>query len=128
LRKRVLLLDCEERTRNFISSLLQEEGIEVKSARDPREALERAKREEFDLLLADINFPGIERFELIDKIKALQPHIIFALLIKEKFPFAETTSSEYVTREELEEFEQKIKRIYQSFLQFFFKLYSSTLE
>ena len=122
MRKRALVLDKEERTGEFISSLLKREGIEVHLARNAREALEEARKYRFDILLVDINFIGSEGFKLMENIKAVQSEVFFAFLIKQEVP-VERAPSECVTRQELNEFKREVRKAHQDFLQLLHKLY-----
>jgi signal transduction histidine kinase/CheY-like chemotaxis protein len=57
---RVLVVEDEPTVARLIADVLEEEGIRVDVLLDGREALERARREVFDLVICDMKMPGID--------------------------------------------------------------------
>lgn len=58
--KRILIIDDEHRIGQSYKMLLTEEGFEVKHASSAQEATNLLIREPFDLVLLDINMPGVD--------------------------------------------------------------------
>jgi len=65
MKARLLLLEDESALNETITEYLQEQGYEVVSAFDGDEAEERLYETQFDLLLLDVNVPGIDGFRLL---------------------------------------------------------------
>jgi signal transduction histidine kinase len=57
---RVLVVEDEPTVARLIADVLEEEGLRVDVLLDGREALERARRESFDLVICDMKMPGID--------------------------------------------------------------------
>ena len=64
---RVLVVDDEESMRRFLTVLLEKEGFRVTGASGGGEALERLRRESFDLLITDLRMPGMSGIELLEQ-------------------------------------------------------------
>jgi two-component system response regulator VanR len=58
--KRILIIDDEKKIGQSYSSLLLEEGYDVKHASSTQEATNLLIREHFDLILLDINMPEVD--------------------------------------------------------------------
>lgn len=65
----VLVVDDSFSTSTLISGILMDEGYNVQVARSGEEALKLLPTGEFDLILTDIDMPGISGFELSAKIR-----------------------------------------------------------
>lgn len=82
-KKRILIIDDEERIRKNYSRLFKAAGktvFEVIEAGDVIEAAEILTREQIDLVLLDIRMPGIKGREMFNVIHTVNPniHIIVA--------------------------------------------------
>jgi DNA-binding response OmpR family regulator len=62
---RVLVVDDQEEIREMTALVLSGAGYDVQSAAGGEEALRRARREPFDLVLLDINMPGMGGWETL---------------------------------------------------------------
>ncbi|MBI1785065.1 response regulator, partial [Candidatus Sumerlaeota bacterium] len=71
---RILLVEDSEHDRRFFSRLLEksEEPYEVVYSHDGEAALELLKHQKFDLLISDLNMPGMDGIELI---RQAQPYL-----------------------------------------------------
>jgi len=58
--KRVLVVEDEPTVARLISDVLEDEGFQVDALCDGHEALERAAREAFDLVICDMRMPGLD--------------------------------------------------------------------
>ena len=71
--KKILLVDDEESVNFLHSEVLEEEGYEVHSALTGQEALKKLEIISPDLVILDINMPGMNGIEVLRKIKETNP-------------------------------------------------------
>ncbi|HWR10875.1 MAG TPA: response regulator [Rectinemataceae bacterium] len=69
----VLLVDDDESLLGFLSSILYKAGASVISARNAGEAMLQAEKNDFDILVADINLPGLDGLGLYARLAAKLP-------------------------------------------------------
>lgn len=74
---RILVVEDEAPIRELISINLEMVDYEVVQAEDGLQAKEIIEKEKLDLILLDVMIPGIDGFELIQKIKYREIPIIF---------------------------------------------------
>ena len=67
--KKILAVDDSVSIRKSISFILGQEGYEVVEAVDGNDALAKARAEKFDLVITDINMPGMDGIELIKNLR-----------------------------------------------------------
>ncbi|MEO0230219.1 MAG: response regulator [candidate division WOR-3 bacterium] len=72
---RVLLVDDEEDILWGLSEELTRNKIEVDTATNGLEALEKIKKKQYDFLVTDIRMPGLSGSELLIETKKIQPDI-----------------------------------------------------
>jgi CheY-like chemotaxis protein len=68
-RKLVLVVDDELPIRELLANLLGHLGHVWETACDAAEALSKVEKAEFDLVLTDLNMPGMNGYELAREIK-----------------------------------------------------------
>ncbi len=68
-RKRILLAEDSLTVRELEKKILETNGYDVVAAVDGMDALERARRQRFDLLLTDVDMPRMNGLELIRRFK-----------------------------------------------------------
>ncbi|EQB63711.1 MAG: signal transduction histidine kinase, nitrogen specific, NtrB [candidate division Zixibacteria bacterium RBG-1] len=74
-RIRILVVDQDESVLKLALRLLTVEGYEVDTAKDPVLALEKTKKTNYDILLADVRFPKMEVLVLAESTRQTNPHI-----------------------------------------------------
>ena len=99
----VLVVDDEPALRKALRKSLLASGFEVEEARDGEEALLSAKRHPFDLVLLDINMPGISGIEACRRIRGISPHAgIIMITVRDleddKVRALEAGADDYVTK------------------------------
>ena len=67
--KKILVVDDEAGIRSLLYDVLSSEGFEVTLAEDGEESLDRMKGRRFDLLITDIQMPGLDGIELLKRMK-----------------------------------------------------------
>jgi DNA-binding response OmpR family regulator len=70
VKAKLLLLEDESALNETIAEYLQEQGYEVVAVFDGDEAQERLYESRFDLLLLDVNVPGLDGFSLLKAARA----------------------------------------------------------
>ena len=66
----VLVVEDDDAIRNNIARLLKLEGYEVSAAANGTEGLERARALRPDVVISDINMPGMDGFALVEALRA----------------------------------------------------------
>ena len=69
---RVLVVDDEAHIREFISAVLEAQGIGVRAVASAAAALDELDRFRPDILLSDLRMPGGDGYSLIRQIRALE--------------------------------------------------------
>ncbi len=77
---RILVVDDELSMREFLSILLEREGYDVSVAGSAEEALCLMESALFDLVLSDVNMPGLSGIELLARIKDKSPETAVLML------------------------------------------------
>lgn len=73
---RLLVVDDDPSTRAMLSEVLTEIGFSVRSAQDGFSALAEIRKEIPDILLSDLNMPGMSGFELLSVVRRRFPPIL----------------------------------------------------
>jgi len=71
----ILVVDDEVALTELNAEILQAEGHMVETAFNATEALAKVKNTKFDILISDVVMPGLNGFELADKVKEQYPEI-----------------------------------------------------
>jgi two-component system chemotaxis response regulator CheY len=67
---RILAVDDSVSMRQMVAFTLKSAGFDVAEAEDGQSALDLARKEKFNLVLADVNMPGMDGIELIRALRA----------------------------------------------------------
>ena len=71
----ILILDDEHDVTEMLSCILKREGYYVVTVDRGEEAIEKAKKEKFDLAIFDIKLPGINGVKTLEEVKKIDPEI-----------------------------------------------------
>lgn len=77
---RLLILDDDRIIVQSLAQFLRREGYEVRSAADPDDAMAQMEAAPTELLLADINMPGIKPAEFLRDVKRRFPHVVVIVI------------------------------------------------
>jgi len=99
---RILVVDDEPQIRRVMLATLVAHGYIVSIARNGQEALDKVREERFDLILLDVNMPGIAGMEACRIIRSQSDIPIVILSIrdaeKEKVEALDAGADDYVTK------------------------------
>ena len=112
--KKILLVDDEESIHLLYREELEEEGYEVHSALTGEEALDKLHIFSPDLIILDINMPGMNGIEALRRIKEINPKVpvILCSAYQEfKQDLASWASDEYIVKSSnLDELKAAVKK------------------
>ena len=74
------MVDDEPAQRELVGGFLRKQGFDVAEAPDGRTALERFRKEPFDLLLTDQKMPGLSGLELLEAARAVTPAVAVIIM------------------------------------------------
>ena len=99
----VLVVDDEPALREVIRASLAASGFQVEECGTGREALGVVERHPFDLVLLDVNMPGLGGVETCRRIRALSPHTGIVMVTvrdaeEDKVLALEAGADDYVTK------------------------------
>jgi two-component system KDP operon response regulator KdpE len=99
---RILVVDDEPQLRRVLRSTLSALGFIVADAESGEAALERVREEKFDLILLDINMPGLSGLETCRAIRAKSEVSILMLTVRgrteDKIEALDSGADGYVTK------------------------------
>jgi len=73
--EKILVVDDEQSMTQFLSIVLRKESFQVTAVSNGRDALERVKAENFDVVITDIKMPGMDGIQLLNHIKKHDPSL-----------------------------------------------------
>lgn len=86
--KKCLVVDDEDDVRLFLEDFLAERDLDVDTAADAEEALEKIKVQPPDIMLLDVMMPGMDGLQCLEQVRKISPNtkviMITALKDKEK--------------------------------------------
>ena len=78
--RRILVVDDEQMVRDFLRKALETAGYTVVTASDGQEALEKMSQFDVGLVLLDIMMPGLDGFEVLDRMRQYEENIPVIML------------------------------------------------
>ncbi|TMQ71526.1 MAG: sigma-54-dependent Fis family transcriptional regulator [Candidatus Eisenbacteria bacterium] len=73
--EKILVVDDEQSMTQFLGIVLRKEGYSVTTVNNGKDALERARAEDFDVVITDIKMPGMDGIQLLQGIKKQDPSL-----------------------------------------------------
>jgi len=77
---RLLILDEDRIILQSLSQFLVREGYDVQTTADPQEAFASMEAGRVDLLLADINMPGVRPAQMLREVRRRFPHVVVIVI------------------------------------------------
>jgi DNA-binding response OmpR family regulator len=112
--KKILIIDDEDSIHLLYSEEFEEEGYEVYGALSGEDALDKLNDISPDLVILDINMPGMDGIEVLRKIKEINPNlpVILSSAYQEfKQDLASWASDDYIVKSaNLDELKAAVKR------------------
>ncbi|MGQ9920101.1 MAG: response regulator [Desulfobacca sp.] len=112
--KKILVADDEMSIRLLYSEELKEEGYDVVTAANGKEALEIVSREPLDLVILDIKMPEMSGIEVLRQIKEKFPNLpvlLSSAYSEYKQDFGTWASEEYLVKSsDLEDLKEAVRR------------------
>ena len=113
---RILLVDDEHSVQKLLAYPLRKEGYEVIPALDGREALNRLRDDDFDLVVLDVMLPKVDGFDVCRQIRARSTVPIIMLTAKteeiDKVLGLELGADDYITKPfSVREFRSRVKAV-----------------
>lgn len=112
--KKILVADDEMSIRLLYSEELKEEGYDVVTAANGKEALEIVAREPLDLVILDIKMPEMSGIEVLRQIKEKFPNLpvlLSSAYSEYKQDFGTWASEEYLVKSsDLEDLKAAVRR------------------
>src|ERR1700687_4682287 len=99
----VLVVDDEASLRKALRPSLTASGFSIEEARNGEEALDMVRQRRFDLVLLDINMPGISGIDACRYIRGVSPHAGIVMISvrdieDDKVRALEAGADDYVTK------------------------------
>lgn len=113
--RKILLVEDDEGIRLLYQQELEEEGYEIVSAKNGREAIERLEKEKPDLIILDIVMPVMDGMEALGRIVGRERRI--PIILNTSYPdyrqeFLSWAADAYVTKsDDLTELKGKIREL-----------------
>src|SRR5215470_12597176 len=80
MKETILVVDDEEVSRFVLREALSKRGYSVEDAPDAETAIRKVSQGSFDLILLDIQLPGMSGIDAISKIKEIDPTVIILMI------------------------------------------------
>lgn len=113
--KKILLVDDEESIQLLYREEFIDEGYQVIGALNGEEALEKFKEDQPDLVILDIQMPGMNGIEVLRQMKMMNaavPVILSSAYHEYKQDLGAWASDEYVVKSaDIDDLKQAVKRL-----------------
>jgi len=113
--KKILLVDDDIRIRRLLREELEEDGYQIMTAPNGKEALSLINRQNPDLIILDLRMPelsGLDIMEFISKLKYKVPVIIFSAYgAYRNDPLAIAADAYVVKSSEISELKKKVHEL-----------------
>ncbi len=115
MKPRLLVVDDEKNLRALYQLELEDEGYDVEVAANASEVLEKLEAQDYDLIVLDIQMPGMSGIDLLQKIMARdkrQPVILNTAYPSHRDNFMTWPADAYIVKSaDTTELKQAIKKV-----------------
>jgi DNA-binding NtrC family response regulator len=77
---RILLIEDDDSVASALHDLLKDEGFTVQMATDSAEGLVTAQAGSYDVVVTDLQMPGLSGLEIIEQLQTVKPHLPVILI------------------------------------------------
>ncbi len=77
---KILVVDDDRGIREFLEIMLSREGYDVTCSDDTSKALNRCKKEKYDLILTDLKMPKVDGIDFLKAVKDVSPEAMVILM------------------------------------------------
>ena len=84
-----LVVDDDDPIRSMLAKVLERLDLDVVTARDGGEAIEKIKREHFDCILLDLMMPRVDGFAVLRYMREQRPELLRRTIIASAIPQTE---------------------------------------
>lgn len=78
--ERILIVDDDQGVRDALAEYLASLGYEVTTAENGEDALNKYRKGDFDIILADLIMPKVDGMELLKRIREVNDDVIFLMI------------------------------------------------
>lgn len=73
MKKKILMIDDDERLCEEVSEILRDEGYYVSTAKNGLEGSDLILSEGYDVIILDLKLPGLSGFDILEELKGKRP-------------------------------------------------------
>jgi DNA-binding NtrC family response regulator len=77
---KILIIEDDDSVATALRDLLKAEGFSVDMATDPVEGLADARAKAYDLVVSDLQMPGLSGLEVVEQLQSVKPHLPVILI------------------------------------------------
>jgi DNA-binding NtrC family response regulator len=88
-RKRALVVDDDEPIRTMLAKVVERQNLEVDTASDGAEAIERLKQDGYNVVLLDLMMPRVDGFAVLRYMQEKDPEALACTIIASAVPESE---------------------------------------
>ena len=82
-RRKILVVDDEPKVCELVKAYLEKDGFEVILSGDGKDAVEKARMLKPDLIVLDLNLPGMDGFQFLERFRAMSRTSVMILSARE---------------------------------------------